>query len=295
MGRWWRESGSLRGAVAARYASRGRRMQLWGPGLNGRRDERKFGLIETGGVGVTGIHPDASESIKEFPESGSTGKHDPRHRSRLLDCNIIRLAVARQSLFYLGLEFLKSQSGAIRRRGASMERAAKTRIYVGVARVQVHCCRKARRRAARMGPTARCARACEDLAQRLHEEGRTAWDHWGPEIVRATERLEAFDASAASGSEPAGHLSAALAVRRRHSRLHPLCWFRRHEEYLAAFRAPTGLEGEAAEAGALRRLEGEETILTRLTDDLCELAVAARTPTIQPASAFRGSAGRRRT
>ncbi|HYN87906.1 MAG TPA: hypothetical protein VER55_05230 [Ardenticatenaceae bacterium] len=39
-----------------------------------------------------------------------------------------------------------------------------------------------------------------DLRQRLHDEGRTTWDYWGPEIVRATERLGAFDLAGADSA-----------------------------------------------------------------------------------------------
>jgi phosphohistidine swiveling domain-containing protein len=118
--------------------------------------------------------------------------------------------------------------------------------------------------------------AMEDLKERLHSQGMTAWDYWGPEIVRATERLRAFDRNAADGPELAGHLEDALAVRRRHYMLHPMCWFKPRQPYFNAFSAVSGLSGDAAEAMAYQLLDAEETPLTRLVDDLYALACTAR-------------------
>lgn len=118
--------------------------------------------------------------------------------------------------------------------------------------------------------------AKEDLKERLHQQGLTAWDYWGPEIERATERLRAFDPVAAEDAALADHLEEAIAVRRRHYMLHPLCWFKPSPAYLTAFEAVSDKSGPAAEAAAYALLDGEETPLTRLVDALFELAQLAR-------------------
>ena len=61
--------------------------------------------------------------------------------------------------------------------------------------------------------------AYEDLKLRWRQERLTAWDYWGPEIERATERLRVFDRDAAEGPALADHLEMALAVARRHTML----------------------------------------------------------------------------
>jgi pyruvate,water dikinase len=117
--------------------------------------------------------------------------------------------------------------------------------------------------------------AMEELRDRLQQEGRTTWDHWGPEIIKATERLRAFDDDAADGPALAGHLEEALAVGRRHFMLHPLCSFRPPPSFFAAFTAVTGISGIEAEEAAYRLLEGGETPLSQLVDGLYELACTA--------------------
>ncbi len=118
--------------------------------------------------------------------------------------------------------------------------------------------------------------AMADLKDRLHNEGLTAWDYWGPEIVKATERLGAFDPAGAAGPTLADHLEDALAVRRRHYMLHPLCWFKPRPSFFDAFAAVSGLPEAEAEAMAYRLLEGEETTLTKIIDGLYDLAYIAR-------------------
>ena len=119
-------------------------------------------------------------------------------------------------------------------------------------------------------------RASRDLELRLVREGRTAWDHWGPEIERANERLAAVDTSRLDGSGLADFLEEAMATRSRHNMLHPLIWFRPRQPYFDAFQAVSGLSGTEAESAAYRLLEGEESPLTRLIDGLYSLAQAAR-------------------
>jgi hypothetical protein len=119
--------------------------------------------------------------------------------------------------------------------------------------------------------------ARQDLQQRLQSQGLTSWDHWGPEVVAAVERLRAFDlAAAASAPALADHLEEALAVLRRNSFLHPGLSFKPGPAYFQAFAALTGLSGEAAETAAYRLLDSEENMLTRLVDGLYELARLAR-------------------
>jgi phosphohistidine swiveling domain-containing protein len=115
-----------------------------------------------------------------------------------------------------------------------------------------------------------------DLRARLQEQGRTAWDHWGPEIVKATERLRSFDRESASGPALADHLEEALAVRRRHMPLHPAMDFNPPQRYYDAFAALSGLRGDEAKAVADRLLDSEETPLTQLIDELYALACLAR-------------------
>jgi pyruvate,water dikinase len=122
-----------------------------------------------------------------------------------------------------------------------------------------------------------CYTAMQDLRDRLQQEGRTIWDHWGPEIIKATERLRAFEADTASGPALAEHLEEALAVGRRHFVLHPLCsTFQPRQSFFEAFTAVTGLSGSEAEDSAYRLLDGGETPFSQLVDGLYDLACTAR-------------------
>jgi rifampicin phosphotransferase len=119
--------------------------------------------------------------------------------------------------------------------------------------------------------------AMQDLQNRLHEQRLTAWDYWGPEIIRATERLRAFDATRADGDMLADHLEDALAVRRRHYMFHPMCWFNPPRAYYEAFAHVTGQTNQIEiEATADLFLDSEETPLTRLIDTLYTLAQYAQ-------------------
>ena len=115
-----------------------------------------------------------------------------------------------------------------------------------------------------------------DLRTRLQEQGVTTWDHWGPEIVKATERLRAFDREGADGPALADHLEEVLAVRRRHMPLHPAMDFNPPQHYDDAFAALSGLRGDEAKAVAHRLIDSEETPLTELIDALYALACLAR-------------------
>jgi pyruvate,water dikinase len=116
----------------------------------------------------------------------------------------------------------------------------------------------------------------EDLKERLWEEGRTAWEYWGPEIVRATKRLRTFDREDANGPALAAHLEDALGARRRGYMLHPILWFKPQPPYLAAYERVSGHAGPAAEAAAHRLLDSVEGLDSELADRLYAMACAAR-------------------
>lgn len=118
--------------------------------------------------------------------------------------------------------------------------------------------------------------AIEDLCNRLQGQGLTIWDHWGPEIVKATERLRAFDPAQADGPALADHLAEALAVRRRHYILHPMMNFNPPPAFFAAYAAVAGVGETAATAPASALLDAGETPLSRLTDQLYALAQLAK-------------------
>jgi phosphohistidine swiveling domain-containing protein len=111
--------------------------------------------------------------------------------------------------------------------------------------------------------------AAADLKDRLHEQGLTSWDYWGPEVVKTTERLRQFDPQNADGPALADHLEDALAARRRHYMIHPMCWFNPHPAYFTAYEQ---LSGSNSEEAAYQLLDGEETPLTQLMDALHDLA-----------------------
>lgn len=114
--------------------------------------------------------------------------------------------------------------------------------------------------------------AAADLKDRLHQQGLTSWDYWGPEVERATERLRQFDPHNADGPALADHLEEALAARRRHYMIHPMCWFDPHPAYFTAFERLSGYPPDVIEGAAYRLLLGEETPLTQLMDALHDLA-----------------------
>ena len=118
--------------------------------------------------------------------------------------------------------------------------------------------------------------AFQDLGERLYVQGLTPWQHWGLEIIAATERLAAFNLAGASDAELATHLEDALAARRRHYMLHPICSKMDHRPHVRAFEAISGLSGTEAEAAAYQLLTSDESMLTRLLDDCYRLAQLAR-------------------
>jgi pyruvate,water dikinase len=109
-----------------------------------------------------------------------------------------------------------------------------------------------------------------------HSQDITTWEHWGPEIVKATERLSAFDAHGVDGPQLATFLEDARGVLRRHLAMHGSRLSVPRQPLYAAYAAVSGLAESAAEEAVDMLLEGVETTSTRLIDDLHALACTAR-------------------
>ena len=118
--------------------------------------------------------------------------------------------------------------------------------------------------------------ALNDLRVRLTQQGITAWEHIGPEMVRATERLAAFDPATADNAALAENLEDAMGVYRRHWSWHGPIMQADRTPFYRAYAALAGLDEEAAYQAGRALLDGEPTPLTRLIDDLYGLAVLAR-------------------
>jgi pyruvate,water dikinase len=118
--------------------------------------------------------------------------------------------------------------------------------------------------------------AHRDLQARLRAKGQTAWDHWGPEVDAAVDRLRCVSLDGASGPRLADHLEQALAMVRQLSAIHPLLWFKPDDAYFAAYTAVSGQSGEAAETAAYHLLDSQPSALTALLDELYHLAALAR-------------------
>jgi rifampicin phosphotransferase len=119
--------------------------------------------------------------------------------------------------------------------------------------------------------------AISDLNNRLIQAGgTTAWDYWGPEVIVATERLRSFAIEAADGPGIATHVEEAFAVARRSWMVHNLLGIPPIDRYMTAYAALTGQSGPDAIDVALQLLEGEETVLTQLIDQVYALAAQAR-------------------
>lgn len=123
--------------------------------------------------------------------------------------------------------------------------------------------------------------ALEDLLERLEAQNTTLWEYWGPEIIRATERLAAFEAQTAQGPALADHLEDTLAAARRHWMIHTLSPRKRIGRLRDAYQSLTGASRGEAEHALAQLLEGEDTVQTRLIDDMYGLACQAReTPAV---------------
>ncbi|HEX7976440.1 MAG TPA: PEP/pyruvate-binding domain-containing protein, partial [Anaerolineales bacterium] len=118
--------------------------------------------------------------------------------------------------------------------------------------------------------------AMQDMYERLRQQNVTNWEYWGPEIVRATGRLAAFEAREEDGSGLADHLENAVATATRHWMIHtlnprPI----RDAALLNAYSRLTGLRLEDAAVEIPFLLAGVETIQTRLVEALYDLAYLA--------------------
>ena len=123
--------------------------------------------------------------------------------------------------------------------------------------------------------------AMEDLVVRLRGEGRTLWDHWGPEVIGTAERIMALDLETEDGEELARHLETTLGGFRFNWTIHPLLWEGAGGSLAEAYTAVTGQSGEEARPVLADLVQGEETALTRLLDALYALAQTARkTPAV---------------
>ena len=119
--------------------------------------------------------------------------------------------------------------------------------------------------------------AMRDLAQRLRRQGQTPWDYWGPEVIAACERLAAFDVAGAGRRALADFLEETVGVFRRNWMIHPILWAGFSLDPLHdAYSAVTGRPAEGAKAELADLVQGEENVLTRLVDNLYELALVAQ-------------------
>ena len=87
--------------------------------------------------------------------------------------------------------------------------------------------------------------AMVDLKARLRRQDVTPWEHWGPEIVSATERLGAYDRQTADGPGVAAHLEDARAVFRRHWAMHGSRLYVSRQPLYAAYAVVAGLSESA--------------------------------------------------
>jgi rifampicin phosphotransferase len=112
-----------------------------------------------------------------------------------------------------------------------------------------------------------------DLFERLQHEQVTLWEHWGPEIERATQRLGAFDDKTADGDALADHLEDVLAAARHHWMIHTL--MPRPDvppSLLESYIRLTDKPASEAEANIRWLLQGAGTAQTRLIESLYDLA-----------------------
>jgi pyruvate,water dikinase len=118
--------------------------------------------------------------------------------------------------------------------------------------------------------------AMQDLLTRLPRQNMTLWEYWGPEIVRATERLDEFDGRTADGPTLAAHLEDTLAAAQRHWMIHTMMpRFSMFEPLLRIYMQLTGKSWEVAKEELAFFLQGEETAQTHLVEMLYALAEMA--------------------
>jgi pyruvate,water dikinase len=115
-----------------------------------------------------------------------------------------------------------------------------------------------------------------DLGERLHQQGMTTWDYWGPEIEKATGRLSRFDFERATDSEVADHLENARGVYIRHFAIHGFRLWITNRPHQSALKGLLGVPGSELAEISEKLFEGEKTISTRMIDGLYDLAQSAR-------------------
>jgi len=117
--------------------------------------------------------------------------------------------------------------------------------------------------------------AFRNLQERLNSAGLTAWNHWGPEIELANLRLTEAKTEEMEAEDLANFLEEAMAVRSRHNMLHPMMWFKPNQSYFDAYQALSGISDRETVNAAYRLLDGGETPLTQIIDELYNLATQA--------------------
>jgi len=124
--------------------------------------------------------------------------------------------------------------------------------------------------------------AYRSLLEGFETQGITLWDHWGPEIVGATERLAGFSPDHASGQDLAEHIEDTLAAARRNWMIHTLLPRRFGlEKLVTAYQQISRQERAAAEDEIWSLIQGEESVHSRLVEALYDLArFAQRYPPI---------------
>jgi pyruvate,water dikinase len=115
----------------------------------------------------------------------------------------------------------------------------------------------------------------KDLGVRLHRQGKTTWDYWGPEIESATARLNGFNYNNATDSQIADHLENARGVCHRHWSIHGFRLWITNQPHQAAFKTLLGISDSELIELTDRIFEGEPNPSTHLIDGLYELAQKA--------------------
>jgi rifampicin phosphotransferase len=115
-----------------------------------------------------------------------------------------------------------------------------------------------------------------NLKQRLYEEGKTAWEYWGPEVIQNVEQLGAFDLEGSEDGVLADHLEETFGAIRLHWMIHAQLWPYFWWWLRLSLVEIAHLSEPEAEMAATILLQGEENALTRLVDRLYEIACVAR-------------------
>ena len=118
--------------------------------------------------------------------------------------------------------------------------------------------------------------AYSDLLERLQAQDVTLWQHFGPEVVLATQRLDVFDDRNADGDALATHLEDALAAVNRHWYIHTLLpRMGRVEPLLDVYGKIAGKSLDEAFNDLPFLAQGADTLQTRCVEMLYDLACIA--------------------